>query len=380
MPTRNRNFLRMLCRSASWPSRYSPSFVARRRLGVRDRSGGCGGSHGAARVADRPPPRSEGTARPRRRVHVAVLRRSGVHRRRRRPAVKDARARRRRCTPGGSRRRRRGRSRSAYGNSRGRHQPRPKPLLSLPEAAPEAAPAAPESDRSAAESAPAAEAAPRQTSVVTRQLRRRSRAQSSLSTPPAKSVASSHAAPSAVAAPKAQAAKPAPAKAKAPATKKWVLKRAAAAPAPAPEIEHAHESGFGEPTVWLNRALPDPTPASARLTRAFAHQLVAVSKQSRRGLGRRPRRPPRAGRARIRSRLGHGARHDRNPAGQPEGLARCARTLGSHRLRRQRRGAGRPVPGGRDRDARHRLRGIEGPAREACTRRRQRVDLRWRPR
>jgi hypothetical protein len=73
---------------------------------------------------------------------------------------------------------------------------------------------------------------------------------------------------------KAPAPKIAPAKFKAPTAKKWVLKRAAAAPAPAPEIEH----GFGEPTIWLNRALPDPTPASARLTRRFAHQLVSVSR------------------------------------------------------------------------------------------------------
>ena len=85
-------------------------------------------------------------------------------------------------------------------------------------------------------------------------------------------------APSVVTAPRAQAPKPAPAKAKAPATKKWVLKRAAAAPAPAPEIEH-QEQGFGEPTIWLNRALPDPTPASARLTRGFARQLMSISRQ-----------------------------------------------------------------------------------------------------
>ncbi len=42
-----------------------------------------------------------------------------------------------------------------------------------------------------------------------------------------------------------------------------------------PEIEH----GPGEPTVWLNRTLPDPTPASARLARSFAKDLVAVSKR-----------------------------------------------------------------------------------------------------
>lgn len=59
------------------------------------------------------------------------------------------------------------------------------------------------------------------------------------------------------------------------ATSQWVVKRAAAVPAVEPEVEH----GLGEPTIWLNRALPDPTPASARLARSFAGDLVAVSKQ-----------------------------------------------------------------------------------------------------
>jgi hypothetical protein len=58
-------------------------------------------------------------------------------------------------------------------------------------------------------------------------------------------------------------------------TTQWVVKRAGATPAPAPEIEH----GLGEPTIWLNRALPDPTPASARLARSFASDLVAASKK-----------------------------------------------------------------------------------------------------
>ena len=58
-------------------------------------------------------------------------------------------------------------------------------------------------------------------------------------------------------------------------TKQWVVERAATTPARAPEIEHE----YGEPTIWLNRALPDPTPASARLARPFARELRAVSKQ-----------------------------------------------------------------------------------------------------
>ncbi|MGZ8688489.1 MAG: hypothetical protein ACXWZP_08685, partial [Gaiellaceae bacterium] len=55
-------------------------------------------------------------------------------------------------------------------------------------------------------------------------------------------------------------------------------KRAKIAPASPPEIEH-NEQGYGEPTVWLNRALPDPTPPSARLTRSFAHDLFSAAKQ-----------------------------------------------------------------------------------------------------
>jgi hypothetical protein len=53
------------------------------------------------------------------------------------------------------------------------------------------------------------------------------------------------------------------------------VERAGATPAPAPEIEHEH----GEATVWLNRALPDPTPASARLARSFARNLAATSRR-----------------------------------------------------------------------------------------------------
>jgi hypothetical protein len=80
------------------------------------------------------------------------------------------------------------------------------------------------------------------------------------------------------AAPQAAAPKPAPAAKPKPATptKKWAVKRAAAPPAKAPEVEIEHG---GEPTIWLNRALPDPTPASARLARPFAKRLVAVSKR-----------------------------------------------------------------------------------------------------
>ena len=67
-----------------------------------------------------------------------------------------------------------------------------------------------------------------------------------------------------------------PAKPRTP-TKQWVVKRAGVAPVVEPEIEHGDD--HGEPTIWLNRALPDPTPASARLARSFARDLAAVSKR-----------------------------------------------------------------------------------------------------
>ncbi len=53
--------------------------------------------------------------------------------------------------------------------------------------------------------------------------------------------------------------------------RKWVTARAALAPARPAEVEHEHG---GSPTIWLNRALPDPTPASARLSRSFAASLA----------------------------------------------------------------------------------------------------------
>ena len=84
--------------------------------------------------------------------------------------------------------------------------------------------------------------------------------------------ASTAQAPAARARPKPAAAKPA-APAKKPSAKS-VLKRAAA-PAPVPEIEREH----GEPTIWLNRALPDPTPASARLKPSFARKLKLTAKR-----------------------------------------------------------------------------------------------------
>ncbi len=58
------------------------------------------------------------------------------------------------------------------------------------------------------------------------------------------------------------------------ATRKWVTARAQRPPAHPAEIEHADA---GAATIWLNRALPDPTPPSARLTRSFAYSLARSS-------------------------------------------------------------------------------------------------------
>lgn len=58
-------------------------------------------------------------------------------------------------------------------------------------------------------------------------------------------------------------------------TNRRVVRSAAIGPAGPPEIEREH----GEPTIWLNRELPDPTPPSARLTRSFARRLFHASKR-----------------------------------------------------------------------------------------------------
>jgi hypothetical protein len=98
-------------------------------------------------------------------------------------------------------------------------------------------------------------------------------AQESVAPPAAApSAATSAPAAKAVARTSAAAVKPQP-------TKKWVVQRAKLAPARPPEVEHDDDHAYGEPTVWLNRALPDPTPPSARLTRSFAQALVATGKR-----------------------------------------------------------------------------------------------------
>ena len=56
-------------------------------------------------------------------------------------------------------------------------------------------------------------------------------------------------------------------------TRHWVVRRAKEAKAKAPVVE---EEG-GAPTVWLNRALPDPTPPAKRLSPKFAKNLQRIS-------------------------------------------------------------------------------------------------------
>ena len=145
----------------------------------------------------------------------------------------------------------------------------PAPLELAPvEAAPvEAAPA----EEPTADAAAAPEAAP---STAAAQAAEEAEEAAVAAPAPSNVVAAAPARAAAAAAPQASTPKPAPA-AKTNAAKKWVVKRAAAPPAKAPEVEV--ESG-GEATIWLNRALPDPTPASARLQRTFAKRLVATSK------------------------------------------------------------------------------------------------------
>ena len=146
-------------------------------------------------------------------------------------------------------------------------------------AAPEAA--APEAAAPAPEAAPPEAAAPAAAPEAAAPVEAAAPTPATAAEPAAEATATA-AAPSVrkastTQAPAARSAKPAAAKPAAPAKKpvaKSVLKRAAA-PAPVPEIEREH----GEPTIWLNRALPDPTPASARLKPSFARKLKLTAKR-----------------------------------------------------------------------------------------------------
>ena len=218
-----------------------------------------------------------------------LLRRSRLYRRRRRPdGEADGRGRRR---TGGRFLVDRRAGRHCAGRRERCSRPRAAPADATPaeaapaEAAPEAAPAeaapaeaapaeTPDADTAPAEAAdPSPAAAP---STAAAQAAEPTPETAAAAPAPAPGTATSAApARKAAAAPKPSTSKRAPATKASPA-KKWVVKRASAPPAKAPEVEV--ERG-GEPTIWLNRALPDPTPASARLHRAFAKRLVASSKR-----------------------------------------------------------------------------------------------------
>ena len=53
----------------------------------------------------------------------------------------------------------------------------------------------------------------------------------------------------------------------------WVVRRANETKTSAPPVEHEG----GQATVWVNRAMPDPTPPAKRLSPAFARKLQRVS-------------------------------------------------------------------------------------------------------
>ncbi|HXV57077.1 MAG TPA: hypothetical protein VD704_04345 [Gaiellaceae bacterium] len=144
------------------------------------------------------------------------------------------------------------------------------------EAAPaEAAPVEPAPSEAAPVEAAPAEAAPAEAApaeIAPAAVPAEAAPEASPSEPSATAPATVRAKAKAPAAAMAPQAKARPAKG----TKQWVVKRAEETPAEAPEIEH---EGHGQPTVWLNRALPDPTPPSARLARPFARNLVAISRR-----------------------------------------------------------------------------------------------------
>ncbi len=154
-----------------------------------------------------------------------------------------------------------------------------------PEAAPEATPTpapAPVAPAPAVEPAPAAEPIPAAEPAETAPVES-APVESAPVEAPQVAPTEYRPAPAPAAAPAAAPtpAKPAPAATKprtratatsAPRNRKWVTVRAQLPPARPAEVERSTDS-HSEPTIWLNRSLPDPTPPSARLTREFARSL-----------------------------------------------------------------------------------------------------------
>ncbi|HXH89598.1 MAG TPA: hypothetical protein VNI55_13450 [Gaiellaceae bacterium] len=158
--------------------------------------------------------------------------------------------------------------------------PEPAPAAE-PEAAPEpaAAPAPADPEPAAADPAPAPEpaaasepapateaatpAAPTETETATA-----APTETDQPLAPRQATAPTNAAPAPERAPRTASSAP---------TRKWVTARAQLTPARPAEIErHGAEAA----TIWLNRALPDPTPPSARLTRTFARSLASTAKRN----------------------------------------------------------------------------------------------------
>ena len=137
------------------------------------------------------------------------------------------------------------------------------------DAAPAAAPAAPADpaapDPDASASAP--EAAPDSSDPQAANVGSTAQHSAGSSAPAPAAAAGGSKSPQAHAAPRRTAHHVASAK-----LKRWIAAKQKHA-APAPEIE-----GYGRPVIWLNAALPDPTPPAKRLTSQFASQLVADAK------------------------------------------------------------------------------------------------------
>ena len=144
--------------------------------------------------------------------------------------------------------------------------PLPDPAAAAPEAAESAAPAEPASELPAELAKAEAGADLESASAADASL---ASAQAAPSAPDASAAAPAADPDSYVLAPE-QPEVAAPAKSD---TRHWVVKRAKESKLAAPAVE---DEG-GAPTVWLNRALPDPTPPAKRLSPAFAKNLQRIS-------------------------------------------------------------------------------------------------------
>lgn len=155
------------------------------------------------------------------------------------------------------------------------------------EAAPEATPlsdpaaAAPEAAESAASAEPASELpAELAKAEAGADLEQGSAADASLASAPAQAAPAAPAADAPAAAPAAgpesyvlAPQQPDAAVSSKTQSRHWVVKRAKESKLAAAPVEHEG----GAPTVWLNRALPDPTPPAKRLSPAFAKNLQRIS-------------------------------------------------------------------------------------------------------